>query len=229
MNMSRDALDDPTKTVPKSLYDAALADCDNARADCRALAEHVSAMTSRADAALRESADALVEVDRLRGELATAESVLVEMADMAYGRLPDRWTAKIGPMRERLRAAKAEEAIELTRLRARVVELEAALRELRPEVRAFAVLMEQVLRKHDNRGGWKDCDAWWLLDRANEEWRELKYALGGKGPHLVALEAVDVANFAMMIADVETTDGLQSLCTISAARALLAADKERGK
>lgn len=97
---------------------------------------------------------------------------------------------------------------------------------LRPEVRAFARLMEAKLREHDDRPGWNDPtigdmerdDALtWLLDRLVEEADEVHDALceyigdddddeedrrhPDRAKH-AAWEAVDVANFAMMIADV---------------------------
>lgn len=86
---------------------------------------------------------------------------------------------------------------------------------LRPEVAAFAQLMEAKLREHDDdRDGWKDEDPEWLLERMEEELEELRAPLKARTlvPHLgeaVAIldresagEAVDVANFAMMIAAV---------------------------
>lgn len=81
----------------------------------------------------------------------------------------------------------------------------------RPEVEAFADLMEAQLRANDHKGGWKACDPHWLHDRLLEEAAELQDAgqwktdggpsQGGYG-RAVAREAADVANFAMMIADV---------------------------
>lgn len=89
---------------------------------------------------------------------------------------------------------------------------------LRPEVARFAALMERTLRENDHKGGWKKCEPEWLLNRLGEEVQELvdaqqrlKWALPmedrGDIPvfrKVLALgkEAADVANFAMMIADV---------------------------
>ena len=73
---------------------------------------------------------------------------------------------------------------------------------LRPEVAAFAMLMEAELRKHDDRPGWKQSSPNWLMERLQEELKELSVALDYKGPCGVGQEAADVANFAMMIADV---------------------------
>jgi hypothetical protein len=66
---------------------------------------------------------------------------------------------------------------------------------MRPEVLAFAWLMEDKLRQNDHKGGWKECSFDYLMHRLVQEQDELL-----KQPHIS--EAVDVANFAMMIADV---------------------------
>ena len=81
---------------------------------------------------------------------------------------------------------------------------------LRPEVLAFARRMELKLRKHDgDRGprGWAGDCAFDLITRLEEELMELHTAAtaqtyeGGPAEDVIN-EAVDVANFAMMIADV---------------------------
>jgi NTP pyrophosphatase (non-canonical NTP hydrolase) len=76
---------------------------------------------------------------------------------------------------------------------------------LRPEVLAFAKLMEEKLRKHDldrGRQGWKDDDPRHLLKCLEKEHDELQDALVGGKNDSIAGECADVANFAMMIADV---------------------------
>lgn len=78
---------------------------------------------------------------------------------------------------------------------------------LRPEVAAFAMLMEEKLLLNDHRPGWKNDDVHALIARLYEEARELVQAIGeGADPAVVhaeiGREAADVANFAMMIADV---------------------------
>jgi hypothetical protein len=83
---------------------------------------------------------------------------------------------------------------------------ESGLPFLRPEVEAFAVAMETELRANDHKGGWKrkhpsdpcpfyseDC-----LDRLDEEVSELRKAT----KETTLAEAADVANFAMMYADI---------------------------
>jgi NTP pyrophosphatase (non-canonical NTP hydrolase) len=86
----------------------------------------------------------------------------------------------------------------------------------RPEVRAFADLMEAKLRENDWKGGWKGDTDLDLFERLGEESAELLAALHRHAKRLmwgdswvmedtvprVGRETADVANFAMMIADV---------------------------
>lgn len=89
------------------------------------------------------------------------------------------------------------------------------LNDVRPEVAAFAVAMEERLRA--NEGGWKRCPIGQLADYLTREVAELERETlvvckccgapnrDWKSPPLpdrVRSEAADVANFAMMIADV---------------------------
>lgn len=76
--------------------------------------------------------------------------------------------------------------------------------DLRPEVAAFAQLMEAQLRLHDDRPGWKQERLAYLWRRMTEEREELYTALTTRlgDPIQIALEAANVANFCMMIADV---------------------------
>lgn len=75
--------------------------------------------------------------------------------------------------------------------------------ELRSEVKWFAEQMERVLRKNDHKGGWRESHTTWLFRRLDDETVELRKALGKNRPFSKKTidEAVDVANFAMMIAD----------------------------
>lgn len=79
---------------------------------------------------------------------------------------------------------------------------------LRPEVVAFANLMERELRNNDHKGGWKDDAPGRLLERAEEEMRELHAALLSyprdtrKYRYELASEGADVANMVMMVLDV---------------------------
>lgn len=95
---------------------------------------------------------------------------------------------------------------------------------LRPTLQWFAEWMEKVLKANDHKGGWLDMEFSDLIKRLREETRELDYTThshhvpwigngdtGDRAPytriepidwHTVVLEATDVANFAMMIADI---------------------------
>ena len=71
---------------------------------------------------------------------------------------------------------------------------------LRPEVLAFASVMESKLRANDHKAHWRECSLDYLLTRLEQEALELREAINcGDG---VIGEAADVANFAMMIADI---------------------------
>lgn len=76
----------------------------------------------------------------------------------------------------------------------------------RPEVRAFALAMEAKLRENDHRPGWKGDDPARLLERLREEADEVGELLAFNAyrlaPRDMLDECADVANFAMMIADV---------------------------
>lgn len=75
---------------------------------------------------------------------------------------------------------------------------------LRPQVAAFARLMERELRANDHKGGWQDEHTEDLFKRLKEEVKELKdvISIGNIWKNdVIASEAADVANFAMMIVD----------------------------
>lgn len=84
---------------------------------------------------------------------------------------------------------------------------------LRPVVQRFAEVMEAKLRENDHKGGWEEDSPSDLFARLMEESNELERSfepVAGCVPVVhdaalaskVAREAADVANFAMMIADV---------------------------
>jgi hypothetical protein len=86
--------------------------------------------------------------------------------------------------------------------RARAAEAVLSLPEgIRPEVWQFARLMEERLRANDHKGGWKKETAKDLLFRIQDELCELIEAVY-KEWDSVGDESADVANFAMMVADV---------------------------
>lgn len=72
--------------------------------------------------------------------------------------------------------------------------------EVRPEVQAFARAMEEQLRAHDDKGGWKNCGSNWLWARVQDEMLEVDAARRGHGDLLH--ECADAANFLMMLCDV---------------------------
>jgi len=68
----------------------------------------------------------------------------------------------------------------------------------------FSQNMESQLQRNDHKPGWKNDDPIALLRRIREETDELEEALNKKIPTVgkIKKEAADVANFAMMIADI---------------------------
>lgn len=73
-----------------------------------------------------------------------------------------------------------------------------------PYVLEFARAMEFKLSKNRHKGdrnGWMSSDPDWLMARLVGEMLELKTALRRMDREAVLLEAADVANYAMMIAD----------------------------
>lgn len=79
--------------------------------------------------------------------------------------------------------------------------------EVRESVKWFAEQMENKLKENDKKGGWDDCNIYWLIQRIREEINELLSAVNlnrdlGATKENIIREAADVANFAMMIADI---------------------------
>lgn len=74
--------------------------------------------------------------------------------------------------------------------------------EPRGEVTWFAQQMEAKLRENDWKGGWKDCRIQYLFEKLDEEVHELSVCISNEE---VIKEAADVANVAMMIADIART------------------------
>lgn len=70
--------------------------------------------------------------------------------------------------------------------------------EPRESVREFAVKMEKVLRKHDDRGGWENCDRAYL-EAAIKEHVEKAITYPYSGDEKSQRNWIDVANFAMML------------------------------
>jgi hypothetical protein len=74
--------------------------------------------------------------------------------------------------------------------------------------------MEEILKANDHKDGWDGCSPGWLLDQVGKELREARTAYRERYLRTVVQpeaqdaikalqdEAVDVANFAMMLWDV---------------------------
>ena len=78
----------------------------------------------------------------------------------------------------------------------------------RPVIMAFAEFMEDKLRRNDHKGGWAGRSPISMLPSLEDEITELRRALCSSLPAAdVTEEAVDVANFCLMIADL--TGGLK--------------------
>jgi len=74
---------------------------------------------------------------------------------------------------------------------------------MRWQVVMFALRMEEKLQRNDHKEHWTSYSAKWLLNRLRQETQELTRAIeNGEEPEAIANEAADVANFAMMVADV---------------------------
>lgn len=99
----------------------------------------------------------------------------------------------------------AEEALEhgLEREREELEQKAKSLPDPRPEVQWFSRRMELKLRANDHKPHWSGMHTDYLIHRlfqeADELWMALQY---GESAENIVQEAADVANFAMMIADV---------------------------
>jgi NTP pyrophosphatase (non-canonical NTP hydrolase) len=72
----------------------------------------------------------------------------------------------------------------------------------------MAKLMEKKLKENDHKGGWDNESLDWLVGRLKEEVGELEYAIDiVQLGHSTIDEAVDVANFAMMIVSLISVQG----------------------
>ncbi len=72
-------------------------------------------------------------------------------------------------------------------------------------VERFSAKMRARLIANIDKGGWKAESSAYLLRRLLQEVAELVQELDQGTPESIEAEAVDVANFAMMIADPERT------------------------
>jgi NTP pyrophosphatase (non-canonical NTP hydrolase) len=106
----------------------------------------------------------------------------------------------------------------ITRLRRRIQMLN---HKIRPQVAIFAEAMEHKLVANDHKGGWvsyaKEKGIAWFFARMLEEADELRIAIDdGADANTILLEAADVANFAMMIADIAAQADMEWASQITA-------------
>ena len=73
--------------------------------------------------------------------------------------------------------------------------------ECREEVDWFARQMEVVLQANDHKSGWEGLSKKYLIDKLEEEYEELIEAVQKGDATTIATEAADLANVAMMLAD----------------------------
>lgn len=72
----------------------------------------------------------------------------------------------------------------------------------RPQVLAFARLMEETLKRNDFKGGWEECDLNWTRAKLREEVSEFVAELDEPlVPNLLIGEATDVANVMLITLD----------------------------
>jgi len=76
-------------------------------------------------------------------------------------------------------------------------------------IKQFANQMEFKLKRNDYKGGWDECDIHFLLKFLKREVAELEKSISFGNKSDVIKEAADVANFAMMIADISREEKLR--------------------
>lgn len=74
----------------------------------------------------------------------------------------------------------------------------------RPLVKAFAKEMEKQLSANEDKRGWKTCSPGFLMDELKRNYEKLRWAINrGGDKEEVTRRAVNIANFAMMLAENE--------------------------
>lgn len=76
------------------------------------------------------------------------------------------------------------------------------LAELRPDLQRFFDAMIYKLRRNKNKGRWEDLSLSDSFARMEDEFKELNEALLGGSTTEILFEAADVANFALIIANI---------------------------
>ena len=72
---------------------------------------------------------------------------------------------------------------------------------VRPEVAAFASVMESRLRENANRADWRTLNFYYLVTALTSNIGQLIKSFQVDKPEIVLRSAADCANYAMMIAD----------------------------
>jgi len=119
---------------------------------------------------------------------ASAENLmtLVYQNDLSYMALDIEFSSKDAPVITQAQALLIDEG-----------------NKIRFELQKFTELMEEKLQQNDYKGGWKNCNTQQLLSYLKGETLELEQAIIDGNKENIVKEAADVANFAMMIADIE--------------------------
>lgn len=77
-------------------------------------------------------------------------------------------------------------------------QLDVRVPRLRKEVARFAVLMEELLRSNEDKGGWGDCTLLFLKNELEKNFRRLRSC---DSHEEFRRRCANIANFAMMLAD----------------------------
>jgi hypothetical protein len=72
---------------------------------------------------------------------------------------------------------------------------------VRPEVAAFASVMESRLKENASRADWRSLNFYYLVTALTSNVGQLIRAFQADKPEIVLRSAADTANYAMMIAD----------------------------
>jgi NTP pyrophosphatase (non-canonical NTP hydrolase) len=75
------------------------------------------------------------------------------------------------------------------------------INEVRTELYQFVAMQEKKLKRNDHKLHWSNCTSEFLFGRLLDEVAELHKAMLTGVPSDTKDECVDIANFAMMIAD----------------------------
>ena len=141
-------------------------------------------------------ADGIPYSDDEKARLDALHLSKIRMSDMVYVVNPGGYIGE-----STAREIRAAEALGLP-----VRYLVPPARPIREPVEWFSIRMEAKLRANDWKGGWRGMSHHELLGLLDLEFEELAEAIAAGSAEGIIDEAVDVANFAMMIADITQAD-----------------------